>query len=465
MNSNALERKITTASVLQFVFPSIITMVFMSMYTIVDGIFVSRLVGTDAFSAVNIVYPMFSVVLGLGTMFGSGATAVISRKLGEGKRQEACENFSFVIAFSLILGLVLGIIGAVFLQPIILFLGADARIYDYCVAYASPLLLFFPANIVQMQFQNLFVANGKPQLGLATTLLSGMTNIALDYLFIGPMQMGVAGAAWGTGLSCLLSSSLGILYFAVKRNGNFCFVKPKADWGMLAGAAANGSSEMVTALSGSVTTLLFNIIMMRFIGPDGVAAISVILYLDFVLLAISIGYSMGIVPLISYNYGKGDAAHLKSLFRISTAVCLSVGILMTVCTRIFAHPLTAVFAPEDSPVYQLASNGLLVFSFFYLFKGYNIFSSALFTAFGNGKISAFLSFMRTLVLLSGSILLLSWLLGIDGVWWSAPAAEFPAFLIGVYCIWKFKDVYHYAGSGEFLQEQQEHWEKTVKEPE
>ena len=300
MIDQGLERKITVPSILKFALPSMVMMVVMSLYTVVDGMFVSRLVGTDAFSAVNIVYPLLSFVIALGTMFGTGITAIVSRKLGEGKQQEACENVTFITLFAVGLGIVITVLSFVFLEKIIYMLGANEDIYAYCYAYAFPLLFFQPANILQLEFQSLFVANGKPHIGLTVTVAGGLANVILDYVFIGVLNMGIAGAAVATGIGYCIPAFFSVFYFTFNRKAELHFVKPKMDWKVLLNSMTNGSSEMVSNLSGSITTFLFNIIMMRLVGNEGVAAISILLYLDFVLIAISLGYSMGVAPLFSF---------------------------------------------------------------------------------------------------------------------------------------------------------------------
>lgn len=443
MNQN-LNREITFSSLIKFTLPSIAMMVVMSLYTVVDGTFVSRLIGTGAFSAINIVYPFFSIVLALGTMFGTGITAIASRKLGEGKKQEARENVSFILMFTVIIGVLISVFALVFLKDIIYLSGANEEIYQDCYNYAFPLIFFLPASILQIQFQSLFVANGKPQIGLAVTIMGGLANVFLDYFFIAVCKIGISGAAIATGIGYCIPAFYGILYFSCNRRAELCFVKFKADFNVLAKAVTNGSSEMVSNLSGSVTTFLFNIIMMHFVGQEGVAAISIILYMDFVLIAVNLGYSMGAAPLFSYNYGAGNKERLKKLYRLSTIFCAVIGIGVTAGTVVFAGPLTSIFTQKGTYVYDLAVTGLLIYAASYLFKGYNIFASAMFTAFGNGKISALLSFMRTLVFLTTALLGLSALFGLDGVWFASPAAELLAFLLSLYFTVKQRRTYYYA---------------------
>lgn len=436
--SNILEREITVPSILKFTFPSIVMMVMMSLYTVVDGTFVSRLVGTDAFSSVNIVYPLMSITIGLGTMFGTGMTALVSRKLGEGKREEANQIFTFITVCTVVLGLAVSVVCLVFLEPIIYVMGANEELYGYCYDYAMPLVFFFVPNMLQLMFQSLYVADGKPQIGLIVTVIGGLTNVVLDYVFIADFHMGITGAAVATGIGYSIPTLYGIWYFARNRRGNFCFVRPKTNYRALFQAASNGASEMVNFLSTSITTFLFNIIMIRLAGKDGVAAISILLYLDFVLIAISLGYSMGVAPLISYNYGRGNGEKLKRLYKVSIGFCMAVSITMTAGTILFADPLSAIFTKRGTAVYDMAVVGLRIYAISYLFKGYNIYASAMFTAYGDGKTSAILSFMRTLVFLVVTLIGLAALFGITGVWYATPIAEMLALTMSIYFTFKYR---------------------------
>lgn len=441
--NKALSQKITLPSLLKFTLPSMVMMVVMSLYSIVDGLFVARLIGTEAFSAVNLVFPLLGVAIALGTMFGTGLNAIVSRKLGEGRQREANENLTFVLLVVIIIGVAATVLCAVFLKDIIYMLGADEAVYGYCYDYAFPLMLFAAPCILQLVFQNLYIANGKPSIGLAMTIAGGVCNVVFDYLFIAVFQMGIAGAAIATGIGNAIPALFGLFYFALNRRGNLHFVRPKQAWSVFLHTMGNGSSEMVSNLSTSVTTFLFNIIMMRLVGHDGVAAISVLLYLDFILIAVCLGYSMGVAPLISYNYGCGNKEKLRKIFRLSMGLLTAVGVSVAALTFLFSRDLTSFFAPRDSQVFLLASAGLQIYALSYLFKGYNVFASAMFTAFSNGPVSALLSCMRTLVLLAAALIGLSILLGITGVWLACPVAEFLSLALTVFFFMKYRRRYHY----------------------
>ena len=345
---HTMEHEITPVFLLRFTLPSIIMMVVLSLYTVADGVLVSYFVGTEAFSAINVVYPLMSIVVALGTMFGTGTTAIVSRKLGEGDRQGANELFSFVIAVTVGIGLVLGALLLLFLKPVIWLLGANEALFPYCYQYAMPMLCFLPMSILQIQFQSLIVAAGKPQLGLCMTIISGVTNILLDSVFMGVFHWGIAGAAVATGIGFCIPAVFGLCYFRWNQKAAFRLIRPVSHWRQLAAAAANGSSEMVSYLSESVTTFLFNVTMMRLMGQQGVAAVAIVLYVDFVLVAISLGYAMGVAPLISYNYGKGDARNIRKIFHISLISCAVIGVSMTLGTHGLGGRLAAFFAPVGS---------------------------------------------------------------------------------------------------------------------
>lgn len=442
MNHN-LPRKITACTVLKFAFPSIVMMVVMSLYTVVDGTFISRLVGTDAFSAVNIMYPMLSFTIGLGTMFGSGITAIVAKKLGEGKQREANENFTMIIAVTIVLGLVLSLVCFCFLDTLIMLLGANDVVFGYCKAYATPLIFFFFANILQFQFQNLYIANGKPKIGLLLTCIGGVTNIILDYLFIAVFGWGISGAAIATGIGYTIPAIYGLIYFGVQRTGMLYFVRPSWNLKVLIQTMTNGSSEMVSYLSTSITTLLFNIIMMKLLGQDGVAAIAILLYLDFILVAINMGYSIGVAPLISFHHGADNQENVRKLIHLSMKFCLGIGVCMTISTIVCAKPLVMIFTDPSSSVFALAQGGLCIYALGYLCKGVNIFASAMFTAFGNGVVSATISFMRTLVFLVVSLLLLSHFFGVQGVWVATPIAELLALMLSLVLLFRYRNVYQY----------------------
>lgn len=439
----AIGREFHFASLIRFALPTIIMMIFMSLYTIVDGIFISRFVGTDALSATNIVYPMINIVLAVAIMLATGGSAVVARKMGEGKTKSAKQSFTFIVISGTAAGAVIGLLGIVFLEPICLFLGASAALMEYCKSYLFVLLLFAPAAVLQILFQSFFVTAGRPMLGLLLTVIAGVGNAVFDYLFIVPLGMGVAGAALATAMGYLLPSAVGLIYFSVSKNAlHFC--RPKLDWRMLAGSCLNGSSEMVTNLSTGIITFLFNILMMRYLGENGVAAITIVIYAQFLLTALYMGFSMGVAPVISFNYGSGNTVQLQRIFRICMIFIALSSVAMYGASLLLSEYLVAIFAPVGSAVYEVASHGFWLFSLSFLFAGINIFASGMFTALSNGKVSALISFMRTFAFILVGLLLLPRFLDVDGIWLAVPFAEILTMGISVVYLKKMSGVYQYA---------------------
>lgn len=449
-NNNVLGRRFTFGTLLKFAFPTIVMMVFMSLYTMVDGVFVARLISTNALSAVNIVFPVVSVLLAVGIMLATGGSAIVARKLGENNPKEAMKNFSLFALVGVALGAVISVATFLTLDPLLRFLGANEAIFELCRSYAVVLVWFAVPAILQMYFQTFFVTAGRPGLGLAITVVGGLSNIVLDYVFIAHLHMGIAGAAWATGIGYSIPALYGVYFFiragkgAEETKGSLYFSRPTWDAKALLQACTNGSSEMVTNLSSAVVTYLFNVAMMRYAGENGVAAITIVLYAQFLLTAVYLGYSGGVAPVISYNYGNGNSRQLKRLFRISM-IFLGVGSVVTyAAANLFAGNIAGVFAPAGSDVYRLAVEGFRVFSACFLFMGVNIFASAMYTAFSNGAVSAGLSFLRTFVFIVLGIVFLPQVIGMTGIWVAVPFAELLAFLTSLACFVKLRSVYQYA---------------------
>lgn len=446
--NEALDRPITVGMLIKFAMPTILTMVFMSIYSTVDGIFVSRLVGTHALSAVNIVMPMVLLTLAVGSMFGAGGTALVARKLGEGIPQEARENFSLLAVTAFVVSATLAAVGLLALDPLLHLLGAnpnlEPEVYQFAKEYAVPTLLFVPLTIFGMLSHMSFITVGRAHFGLALSVAGGLTNIALDYLFIAVLGMGIRGAAIATGIGYCFPSLVGMAYFGFKRSGSLHLVRPKLDWSVIGKSCSNGASEMVTNLSTALVITLFNNILMSLAGAAGVAAITIILYVQGLLSAIYMGYSFGISPIISYNYGKQDEEKLKRIFAISLRTILGISLFAFGVSLLFAGPLVGIFARGDTGVFTMAVQGFRIFAFCFLFMGSNAFASAFFTALNNGRVSALLSFFRNLVFIVGAGLLLPRVWGVDGVWLSIPVAEFASILMTIYFFRKMRTVYRYA---------------------
>ena len=440
--SNSIAKDFKFFSLLRFALPTMVMMIFMSLYSIVDGIFISRLLGTNALSAANIVYPVISIVFAVGIMLSTGGSALIAKKLGEGKEKEAREDFSFLTLVSFLFGIAILLIGNIFIEPIVRALGSTDALLPYCVNYLSVSLLLAPAAMLQMMFQTFFVTAGKPLIGLILTISGGVANMILDYLFMGPFNMGISGAALATGIGELIPAVIGLFYFLFTRHSLY-LTKPVVRFQVLKESCFNGSSEMVTNLSTAVVTYLFNITMLKFLGEPGVAAITIVLYGQFLFNALYMGFSMGVAPVISYNHGSQNLPLLKRIFKICIGFISISSILITVMALVSSPVIVEIFTPIGSATYDIAKTGFFLFSINYIFAGINIYSSSMFTAFSDGKVSALISFVRTFVLIVLNILLLPYLIGVNGVWLAVPAAEFMTLFLSVYFFYKKRKVYHY----------------------
>ena len=440
---NGIAQEFNLISLLRFVAPTVVMLVFMSLYQMVDAVFVSKFVGENALSALNIVYPFPSIVIAVSIMLATGGSAIIARNMGEGKEKEAKENFSFIVLVGAVIGVAIATAGILFIEPLIYMLGATPSLYDYCYEYLFILVLSVPLSVFQMLFQSFFVTAGKPHLGLTLTVLGGVSNIVLDYVFIVLCGFGVSGAALATSIGYSIPGLFGLIYFAVSRKGTLYFVKPVFRWGVLFKCCINGSSEMVNNLAVAVTTFLFNVLMLKYAGEAGVAAITIVLYAQFLMTSAFMGFSSGIAPVVSFNYGSGNVRQLKKIFKISVWVITVVSAAVFVMAETCSDVVIMVFTPAGSEVFGLTKYGFAIFSFSFLCTGMNIFASALFTAFSNGKISAILSFLRTFVFLTACLLFLPLFWGVDGIWLAVPVAEVMALFVSVYYLVRFKKVYQY----------------------
>lgn len=399
-----------------------VMMVFMSLYTIVDGIFIARFVGSDALSASNIVYPVLNILMAMSIMLSTGGSAVVGKELGEGRLRTAREHFTFFA--------VLGIIGSILFlgitllltDPLCHLLGANDILLPYCREYLRTIVLFAPACMLQNLFQCFFVTAGKPHYGLFIIVSGGIANAILDYYFMAVLHMGVGGAALATGIGQLIPAVFGLIYFCITK-GELRFCKLSFDFRALGAACFNGSSEMVTNLSNGIITYLFNIILMRLAGPDGVAAITILLYAQFMFNSLYMGFSMGVAPIFSFQFGAKRNADLKNTEKISRWFVLLSSVAVTTCSFLLAKPIVSIFVTPGTNVHTLAVQGFSIFAFCFLFSGTNIFTSSLFTALSDGKTSAILSFSRTLLFISTFLIILPRFLGITGAWLAVPLAE------------------------------------------
>lgn len=433
--STSINQNFTTRNLLRFALPSIIMMVFMSLYTIVDGIFVSRYVGSNALSSLNIVYPVITIVIAIATMLATGGNAIISRLLGEGKEKEARECLSQFVVLGFIVSIIVMVITFCFLTPICFLLGANQILLLDCQTYLKISILFAPFCMLQILFQSYLVTAGHPNFGLVLTIAAGIANAILDYLLIVVFDMGIAGAALATGIGQMLPAISGIFFFWIsKKELHFTFfkIRPKE----IAMACYNGSSEMISQLSNALITFLFNIILINLVGEPGVAAITILLYGQFLFNAFNMGFSIGISPIVGFQYGSGNKKQLRKIYKVSMIFVIVASAVITVISIISAAPLVRIFT-KDAVTASLAVSGFKIFALNFLFSGINIASSGFFTALSNGKVSAVISFSRTLVFLVVSLLTLPHIWGVYGVWIAVPAAEFMTLFLCIFMHLKY----------------------------
>lgn len=431
-NSSALDRPIKLPVLLRFALPTILSSIFMSIYSTVDGIFVARLINTDALSAVNIVMPMIFVSSGIGTMFGSGGNALVAKKLGEGKGREAREDFSLLLVVSFILSAVIVALCFIFLTPLLRLLGADDSLMPYCTEYMIPVLIALPFTVFGSMLSMSYITVGKAKLSFFTAVLGGVLNIVLDWLFIAVFDMGVSGAAIATSIGYTVSSLIGLVYFAACRRHELYIVRPRIRWNTIIKSCTNGSSEMIGVFAGSVVEILFNNILMRIAGSDGIASITIMLYVQSLFNAVYRGYSTGIAPMISYNCGRRDSERLRRIHSLSMRLIVTASLALTAVCVISSPALVRFFVKDNDEVLKMAIHGFRIFSISCLFVGINIYSSALFTALNDGRTSAILSFCRTVIFLVAPVLILPSFMELDGVWLSIPVGEILSLIMSGY---------------------------------
>ena len=407
----------------RFVFPSIIMMVFTSIYGIVDGFFVSNFAGNTAFASVNFTLPFLMGLSAIGFMVGAGGSALVAMRLGEGNEKKAKQTFSLLVYLVIIVGLVLAIIGQVVLEPVIRLLGASEDMVDLCVIYGRINLCSLPFFMLQNMFQSFLVTAEKPKLGLGITITAGITNMVLDAVLVGFFNFGIVGAGVATAISETLGGLIPLLYFIFPNKSRLSLVKAPVDFRSIGKACSNGASEFMSNLSMSLVNMLYNIQLMRFAGEDGISAYGVIMYVNFVFVSIYLGYSIGVAPVIGYNYGAQKNSELKNIFKKSLIVIAVFAIAMEILAQSLSGFFANIFVGYDEGLYNITHHAFTLFSLSFLFMGFNIFGSAFFTALNNGKISATISFGRSLVFQVIMIFLLPVFLGLDGIWLSAMVAE------------------------------------------
>lgn len=428
----------------RFTVPTILMMVFTSLYSIVDGFFVSNYVGKTAFAAINLAMPILMGIGTIGLMIGAGGSAIVTKTLGEGHKVKANQYFTMLIYTGAALSLILGVIGFVFARPIFSSLGATDELLENCIIYGRILLITSPSLVLQMSFSSFLVAAEKPGLGLKVTIIAGLTNIILDYLLIAVFHWGVVGAAVATLIGQLVGTFIPILYFSKINSSLLKFGKAHFNGLVLFKALLNGSSEMVTQVSASIVTILYNLQLIKIAGENGVAAYGIIQYITFLFTSMYVGYSIGSAPIISYNYGAENHFELKNIFRKSLKLLLFAGIILTISSEIIKEPIINIFASYDAELFKFTSHGLGIYLLAFLIMGLNIWGSAFFTALNNGIISGTISLLRTLVFQVVAILLLPKILGPDGIWWAIVVAEFMALLVTISFLIIKRKQYHYA---------------------
>lgn len=424
-----LSEHFTFHKLLRFVFPSIIMMIFTSIYGVVDGLFVSNFVGKTPFAAVNLIMPFLMVLGALGFMIGTGGSAMVAVTLGTGEKEKANQYFSMLIYVTFVTGIVLTVIGLPLLRPISSLLGAEGEMLENCVLYGRIILISLTAFMLQNVFQSFLITAEKPQLGLVITVAAGCTNMVLDYLFIAVFKWGVAGAAAATAVSQIVGGVTPLVYFAMHNKSLLRLTKTSFHGRILWHTCLNGSSELMTNISMSLVNILYNFQLMRFAGEDGVAAYGVIMYVNFIFVSIFIGYSIGSAPIISYHYGAGNKTELKNLFGKSLLIVGVSGVALTALSELLAYPLSKIFVGYDAGLCEMTQRGFMLYSLSFLLAGFNIFGSSFFTALNNGIVSALISFLRTLLFQVAFVLILPVFLKLNGIWLAIVLAEIFACMI------------------------------------
>ena len=441
-SQNVYEKPVTLKNIMKFAVPTIAMTVFMSFYTMVDGLFVSNLIGTDALSAINLTAPIIQLVTAISAMLATGGSAVIMKKMGEQKTDEAKEDFTFLILVNVIVGIVMCIAGYLAMDFIFAGMNLSAEVERYCVEYLSRYLAFTAPILLMNNFTLYMIASEKATLSLICSVTGGVLNMVLDYVFIAGFSMGISGAAVATGLGYSVTAVVGLFVFSAKKN-LLRFKKPVCRFKVLAGAAANGSSEMATALVTGIVTMMLNWTMLHYVGEDGVAAVTIIMYVLMFASSLYTGYSYGVAPMTSYYYGEQNHEKMKKLVTTSLKVIAGISLVTVAASFLLTKPLVSIFARPDNPVYGLAVTGNRICTIALLFIGFNIFASGMFTALSNGVVSAVLAFSRSFVFMLITMIVLPLFFGVNGVWLATPAAELMALVLSGAMLLKYRKRYGY----------------------
>ncbi len=428
---------------MRFTLPSIATMIFTSIYSVVDGVFVSNFVGKTPFAAVNLMMPFLYLIGVVGSMLGTGGSALVAKTLGEGDHPKANRIFSMLIVVCFGSGALFGLLGMLFLEPIARLLGADAAMMDSCLLYGRIMLLALPFFILEMMFQSFMVTAERPQLGFAFTVISGLLNILMDYLFIVVFGLGLSGAAWATFLASVVGGVGPLLFFVFPNKTMLHFVRPVFDGKALLQSVTNGISEFFASVSGSILAICYNFQLMKYIGENGVAAYGVIMYVQFIFFGVFLGYAMGTAPIVSYNYGAQNHSELRNVFQRSMKIIAVLGVLQTLLLELTVPWLTKVFVGYDPELYALTCRAFRIYGLSYLLVGFNFYASSLFTALNNGIVSAVISTVRTLVFETSAVFILPAIFGVNGIWFSIICAEVLSLSLSIAMIYKHRERYHY----------------------
>lgn len=439
----SLSDSFTYPKLIRFIMPSVMMMIFTSIYCVVDGFFVSNYVGKIPFAALNLIYPFIAIMGGIGFMIGTGGNALVSKTLGEKKEELANQYFSMLILFTILTGIILSSIGIAVLKPVSILLGATEEMLPHCITYGTYMLLFNTAFMLQYCFQSFLITAEKPKLGLYFTILAGCTNMVLDLVLVGFLNYGLAGAAIASGMSQCIGGILPLIYFCKKNDSLLHFKMTKLVWKPIMQACYNGMSEFLSNISNNVVAMIFNFQLIHYLGDDGVAAFGVIMYLNFVFIAIFLGYSIGVAPVIGYNYGANNHKELKSLLRKSLTLIFTSGICMCLLAVGFTDFFVKIFVSYDPTLFNITVHGLQLYSYSFILCGINIFASSFFTALSNGKISAIISSVRILVFQLACVIILPLLIGVDGIWLAVGVAELLSLFVSLMYLKANQPIYHY----------------------
>ena len=434
----------TYGKLIRFTLPSIVMMLFTSIYGMVDGLFVSNFVGSTAFASINLVMPFFQIMGGMGAMLGVGGSALVAKTLGEGDTHRANRYFTMMVYLLFIIGVACTVLGIVFIRPVAYLLGATENMIEDCVVYGRICLLFNIALHMQYTFQSYLIAAEQPKLGLIVTVIAGVTNMVLDALFIAVFRWGVAGAALATGLSQTVAGVIPLVWFLSKKNTSLLhFAKTKMEWKPILKACANGASEMLSSVSGSITGILYNLQLIRYAGENGVAAYGVVMYAAWIFISVFSGFSSGASPIVAYHYGAGNHSEMKNMLRKCLTVMVSAGVVLTAIAVAFAKPICGIFVGYDQGLWELTIRAFRICALPFLIMGINIYASSFFTSLNDGAVSAAISFLRALVFPLVTIIVLPIFFQLDGVWYSLLAGEVLSFVAAIAFLLGKRKKYHY----------------------